>query len=37
MGEGFNTDEMLDVYLYECEQLLENLSGIVLERKDETS
>lgn len=37
MAEGFNTDEMLDVYLYECEQLLENLSGIVLERKDDVS
>ncbi len=37
MAEGFNTDEMLDVFLYESEQLLENLSAIVLERKDEAS
>lgn len=35
MAEGFNTDEMLEVFLYESEQLLENLENIVLERKDE--
>ena len=35
MAEGFNMDEMLEVFLYESEQLLENLENIVLERKDE--
>ncbi|MCI8859547.1 MAG: chemotaxis protein CheA [Lachnospiraceae bacterium] len=35
MGEDFNTDSMLDMFLYESEQLLENLQNVVLERKDE--
>uniref|UniRef100_UPI004056D705 chemotaxis protein CheW n=1 Tax=Agathobacter sp. TaxID=2021311 RepID=UPI004056D705 len=35
MAEGFNTDGMLEMFLYESEQLLENLENIVLERKDE--
>ena len=35
MGDGFNTDDMLDVFLYENNQLLENLQEIVLEKKDE--
>lgn len=35
MGEGFNTDDMLDMYLFENGQLLENLQEIVLEQKDE--
>lgn len=35
MGEEFNTDSMLDMFLYESEQLLENLENIVLEKKDE--
>lgn len=37
MAEGFNTDDMLDVFLYESTQLLENLQEIVLDRKDEDS
>ncbi len=37
MAEGFNTDGMLEMFLYESEQLLENLQNIVLERKDETA
>ena len=35
MGEGFNTDDMLDMYLFENGQLLENLQEIVLAQKDE--
>ena len=35
MAEGFDTEGMLDVYLFENEQLLENLQEIVLEQKDE--
>ena len=35
MGEGFNTDDMLGVYLFENGQLLERLQEIVLEQKDE--
>lgn len=37
MAEGFNTEDMLDVFLYENTQLLENLQDIVLEKKDEDS
>ena len=35
MGEDFNTDSMLDMFLYESEQLLETLDSTVLEKKDE--
>ena len=35
MGDGFNTEDMLDVYLFENSQLLEQLQDIVLEQKDE--
>ena len=35
MAEGFNTDGMLEMFLYESEQLLENLENIVLEKQDE--
>lgn len=35
MADGFNTQDMLDVFLYENTQLLENLQEIVLEKKDE--
>lgn len=34
MAEEFNTEGMLDVYLFENEQLLERLQEIVLEQKD---
>ncbi|MGN0427345.1 MAG: chemotaxis protein CheW [Agathobacter sp.] len=34
MAEEFNTGDMLDVYLYENQQLLENLQDMVLEQKD---
>lgn len=34
MAEEFNTDSMLDMYLFENRQLLENLDGIVLEKQD---
>jgi two-component system chemotaxis sensor kinase CheA len=37
MAEEFNTGDMLDVYLYENRQLLENLQDIVLEQKDADS
>lgn len=37
MAEGFNTQGMLDIYLYENGQLLERLQEIVLEYKDEES
>ena len=35
MGEDFNTDSMLNMFLYESEQLLETLDSTVLEKKDE--
>ena len=35
MAEGFSTDGMLDMFLYESGQLLEKLENIVLEKKDE--
>lgn len=35
MGEDFNADSMLDMFLYESEQLLEALENTVLEKKDE--
>ena len=35
MGIEFNTEDMLDTYLFENSQLLENLQEIVLEQKDE--
>lgn len=35
MAEGFNTEDMLDVYLFENQQLLERLQEIVLEHKDD--
>lgn len=35
MAEGFNTEDMLDMYLFENGQLLERLQEIVLEQKDE--
>ena len=35
MGEDFNTDSMLDMFLYESDQLLETLENTVLEKKDE--
>lgn len=35
MAEEFNTDGMLDMFLYESSQLLEKLEGIILEKKDE--
>lgn len=34
MAEEFNTGDMLDVYLYENQQLLEALQDMVLEQKD---
>lgn len=37
MGETFNTDDMLDMYLFENTQLLERLQEVVLEQKDEDS
>ena len=37
MAEEFNTDGMLDIYLFENEQLLEQLQDIVLEQKDADS
>ena len=35
MAEGFNTEAMLDMYLFENQQLLERLQETVLEQKDE--
>lgn len=35
MAEDFNTEDMLDMYLFENGQLLERLQEIVLEQKDE--
>ena len=35
MADDFNADNMLDMYLYENGQLLEQLEEIVLENKDE--
>ncbi|MBO5473896.1 MAG: chemotaxis protein CheA [Lachnospiraceae bacterium] len=37
MAEEYNTEGMLDVYLYENEQLLEQLQEMVLEQKDADS
>jgi two-component system chemotaxis sensor kinase CheA len=37
MAEEFNTSDMLGVYLYENQQLLENLQEMVLEQKDADS
>lgn len=37
MAEEFNTGDMLGVYLYENQQLLENLQEMVLEQKDADS
>ncbi len=34
MAEEFNTDGMLDMFLYESEQLLEKLEGIILEKQN---
>ena len=34
MAEEFNTEGMLDIYLFENEQLLEQLQDLVLEQKD---
>lgn len=34
MAEEFNTDSMLSVFLYESDQLLEKLEGIILEKQD---
>lgn len=34
MAEEFNTDGMLDMFLYESSQLLEKLEGIILEKQD---
>ena len=34
MAEEFNTEGMLDMYLFENEQLLEQLQETVLEQKD---
>lgn len=35
MADGFNTDDMLDMYLFENTQLLDSLQEIVLDQKDE--
>lgn len=35
MAEAFNSQGMLDSYLFECGELLEHLQEIVLEKKDE--
>ncbi len=35
MAGGFSTDDMLDTYLFENQQLLEKLQNIVLAKKDE--
>lgn len=37
MAEGFNTEDMLDMYLFENGQLLEQLQETVLEQKDADS
>lgn len=37
MGADFNTESMLDVFLYESGQLLESLENTVLDKKDEDS
>lgn len=34
MAEEFNTESMLSVFLYESDQLLEKLEGIILEKQD---
>ncbi len=36
MAEDFNVEGMLDIFLFESEQLLDNLQDIVLEMKDES-
>lgn len=36
MADGFNTDDMLDSYLLENQQLIETLQEVVLAQKDET-
>lgn len=35
MGEGFNTDGMLEMYLFENGQLIEKMEGTTLDKKDE--
>ena len=35
MAEEFNLDGMLDVFLYESSQLMENLESIILEKQNE--
>lgn len=37
MAEEFNTDGMLDMFLYESSQLLEKLEGILLDKQDADS
>ena len=37
MAEEFNTEGMLDIYLFENQQLLEQLQEMVLEQKDADS
>ena len=34
MADDFNTGDMLSVYLFENQQLLENLQNIVMEQKE---
>ena len=34
MAEEFNTESMLDMFLYESGQFLEKLEGIILEKQD---
>jgi len=34
MAEDFNTDSLLSMFLYESDQLLEKLEGIILEKQD---
>ena len=34
MAEEFNSDGMLEMFLYESSQLLEKLEGIILEKQD---
>ena len=34
MAEEFNTEDMLEIYLFENQQLLEQLQEIVLDKKD---
>ena len=37
MAEEFNTEGMLDIYLFENQQLLEQLQEMVLEQKESKS